>query len=310
MVSLKKKVQDALDETRILVLSTQVLLSFEYLSTFQKAFTSQPQLAQQLHLVALALLLVTIALLLTPVTYHQIVERGNDSPTLLRVATRAATAALLPLASAVSLAFAVVVQRLLGITAAIVSGVTTFAIAMGLWWGWEVMTKERHTAREAEHQRAKDAGSGDESSDVLKLHDKIHHVLTEARVVLPGAQAIAGFSFSAFLMESFAQLPPSSKYAHLTSLAFIMLSIILLITPAAYHRIVEEGEDSEHFHRLAAGFITTAMVPLALGLSLDFYVVARKVTDSVTIAVACASLILLLFFGLWFGFTAVRRAKR
>ncbi|HZR47680.1 MAG TPA: DUF6328 family protein, partial [Candidatus Manganitrophaceae bacterium] len=113
-----------------------------------------------------------------------------------------------------------------------------------------------------------------------------------------------------FLMERFDQIPPSSQYIHLASLGCTALSIILLMTPAAYHRLVEEGENTEHFHRFASGMLLSAMVPLPLGLSGDFFVVVRQVTDSSPLALAGSLLLLAFFYGFWFGFTFYRKYHR
>jgi hypothetical protein len=43
------------------------------------------------------------------------------------------------------------------------------------------------------------------------LSIKIDHMLTEARVVLPGAQALLGFQLIAVLTKPFEQLPPALK---------------------------------------------------------------------------------------------------
>jgi small-conductance mechanosensitive channel len=88
------------------------------------------------------------------------------------------------------------------------------------------------------------------------------------------------------------------------------------MTPAAYHRLVEKGENTEHFHRFASRMLIASMVPLALGLCAGFYVVTLKVTGSQTAAVLSAAIMLLFFYGLWFGFTLYvrrqyeRRAQR
>jgi hypothetical protein len=55
------------------------------------------------------------------------------------------------------------------------------------------------------------------------------------------------------LLEAFDKLPASSKYVHMLSLWLMGQSVILLMTPAAYHRIVDRGEDSERFHRVVWG---------------------------------------------------------
>ena len=109
--------------------------------------------------------------------------------------------------------------------------------------------------------------------------DKIRHVLTEARVVLPGAQALLGFQFATMLLEGFDKPPSALKWVHFASLSCMAIAIIILITPAR-HRIVEGGEENERFHKLASAMVVAALVPIALGLSGDFLVVVYKITNS------------------------------
>jgi hypothetical protein len=142
------------------------------------------------------------------------------------------------------------------------------------------------------------------------LSTRIKQVLTEARVVLPGAQALLGFGFAAVLMESFSQLPRISQYVHLASLALIGLSIVFLMAPAAYHRIVEGGEDTPRVHSFASAMILAAMFTLGLGIAGDFYLVLEKVLKSQALAVFAAGLAVAFFYGLWFGFTAAVRARK
>ena len=143
-----------------------------------------------------------------------------------------------------------------------------------------------------------------------KLTDKIRHVLTETRVVLPGAQALLGFQFVTTLMEAFEKLPLSLQYVHLASLFLVALSIVLLMTPAAYHRIVEKGEETEHFHAFASRTLIAAMIPLALGVTGDFFVVVNKITRSTKTAIIASALVLLFFYGFWFGLTLYRRSRQ
>jgi hypothetical protein len=152
---------------------------------------------------------------------------------------------------------------------------------------------------------------GDESGtpEKTRLTDKIEHVLTETRVVLPGAQALLGFQFITILTDAFDRLPESSKYIHLLSLGLITLTIVLLMTPAAYHRIVERGEGTEHFQRFASGILLAAMIPLGLGISGDLFVVTKKVVGSNAFAITSAMLTLAMFYGFWFGLTSYWRSE-
>jgi heme A synthase len=147
------------------------------------------------------------------------------------------------------------------------------------------------------------------TEDDETLNDKVKHVLTEARVVLPGAQALLGFQFVTMLLDDFDKLPESSKQVHLASLLATALTTVLLMTPAAYHRMVERGANTEEFHRLAGRFVILSMVPLALGITGDFFVVMRKVSDSVPLAATSATALLAVSYGFWFGYTLYRRAK-
>jgi Family of unknown function (DUF6328) len=150
----------------------------------------------------------------------------------------------------------------------------------------------------------------EKDSEGTQVKDKINQALTEIRVVLPGGQALLGFQFATMFMEAFEKLPASSKYVHLLSLALIALSVVLLMTPAAYHRIVEKGEETEHFHRFSSRMLLLAMIPLALGMCGDLFVVVRKITESALAGIISASVMLLFFYGLWFGYTLYRRSRR
>ena len=308
MAQIKDKVQNALDETRMLILGAQVLLGFQFRAVFEPGFDKLPEPAQYLKLIGLALMSIAVGLLMAPGPYHQIVERGEDTSNIHRYTTRIAELALLPFAVAFGLDMFVAAEKLMSDAMATVAGILMTLVALFFWYGLEAMHKAGHEAEamevdEMEKQQPQDKHGG------TKIKDKIKHVLTETRVVLPGAQTLLGFQFSIFLMESFDKLPASSRYVHFASLAMVALSIVLLMTPAAYHRIVERGEETAHFHRFASRVLIAAMVPLALGLSGDFFLVARKVTESAGFAAALAVVLLVLFYGLWFGFTAYRRRQ-
>jgi len=52
-----------------------------------------------------------------------------------------------------------------------------------------------------------------------------------------------------------------------------------------------------------------AMIPLPMGICGDLFVVIRKVTESTVAGIMGAAGALVLFYGLWFGFTAYRRSQ-
>jgi hypothetical protein len=308
MAKIKDKVENALNESRMLVLGAQVLVGFQFRSTFEQGFDSLPLPAQLLKLVGLGLMLIAVGLIISPSAYHRLVEGGEDTHEQHRYTSNLMTWALLPFALGLGIDLYVATQKVFGWRAGAAAGLCGALVAASFWYllGF-YMRRERADEIAAEKGRDEEGGMGEEKT---KLTDKIKHVLTECRVVLPGSQALLGFQFICVLTESFDKLPPLSKYIHLAALGLNALTIVLLMTPAAYHRLVEQGEETEHFHRFASKMLVAALVPLALGLAGDVYVVVQKVTDSQLVSVVSALVILAIFWELWFGLTLYRRTQR
>jgi len=302
MAKLADMAENALNETRMLILGAQVLIGFGFQAAFQPGFDRLPAEAQQLKLLGLGLMLIALAFLIAPCAFHQIVECGNDSPRLIAFTGRIAAFALLPFAVTIGIELFLAALVVFGAAVALPVGVIGLIFALFLWYGLEWLWREpdRHKADENKERTMKNEGTS--------LENKIKQVLTEARVVLPGAQALLGFQLAAILTDGFAKLPRSSQYAHIVSLGLIAVTIVLLMAPAAFHRIVERGEDTERLHRFASA-VLAAMVPLALGVASDFYVVVSKVLDAPGLAAGLAGASLVVFFGLWFGFTLALRTR-
>ena len=128
-------------------------------------------------------------------------------------------------------------------------------------------------------------------------------------MVLPGAQALLGFQFIVMVLQEFEKLPEALKQTHLVSLSLMTLAVILLMTPAAYHRIVLKGENTAQFHQFAGRMLLASLIPLALGIASDFFIVVWKVLESYASAVWITGVLLIFNFGLWFGWPAYRRVR-
>jgi hypothetical protein len=317
MAEIKNKVKNALDEARMLVLGAQVLIGFQFRSIFEQGFDSLPLPSQILKLLGLGLMLIAIGLLIAPSTYHRLVERGEDTEEIHRYTSKVMSYALLPFALGLGIDLYVAAQKVISWKTGVAVGLFGSLLALSFWYLLEFyMRRERADeiaeAKRKEHEmdEKKDEKKDAEQDERRKLTDKIQHVLTECRVVLPGSQALLGFQFIVILTESFDKLSDMTKYIHLASLGLNALTIVLLMTPAAYHRIVERGEETEHFHRFASKMLVASLVPLALALAGDVYVVVQKVTESQLVSVVSALVILALFWELWFGLTLYRRTQR
>lgn len=302
VAKLADQVENALNETRMLILGAQVLLGFDFEAAFQPGFERLPPALQSLKVGGLGVMLVAVGLLLAPGAFHQIVERGNDSPRLIAFTSRIATVALLPFAVVIGVDVYLAATVVLDPSAALSAGLAATVFALAMWYGIEWLVRWKRPPRTDETEDR-------HMTEGTDLDTRIKQVLTETRVVLPGAQALLGFQFTAVLTDAFATLPALSQYVHLASLGLIAISIMCLMAPAAFHRIVERGQDTERLHFFASAMVLCAMVPLAFGIAGDCYVVVSKVLQSANLALISAVLSLIFFFGLWFGVTAAMRLR-
>ncbi len=297
LMSLERKLKTALDETRLLILGAQVLFGFQFTGTFQELFEDLPRSSRGLHCLALLLITTTIGLLIAPSMRHRIVEGGSDSNQSLEAATLFAGVALLPLAMGLSLDVFVTLQRSYGIPAGILAGGGFLAVALFLWYGIALILRRDELMKKKEIESP------------VPLSTKVDQLLTEARVIIPGAQALLGFQLTVTLTRAFEQLSANVKLAHTIALFCVALAVILLMAPAALHRLSFGGEDAPEFVQIGSFFVLAAPVPLAFGIALDTYVASSRALDSDRAAFFVAGVTLLLLFGLWYAYPLLRRSS-
>jgi len=94
--------------------------------------------------------------------------------------------------------------------------------------------------------------------------------------------------------------------AHLVAMFLTLASLVLLLTPAAYHRQMESGWASEGFVTLSSRLITAATPAFALGITIDFYLLVRMVTENPYVAAAVALITLAMTAFLWYGIARIK----
>jgi hypothetical protein len=133
--------------------------------------------------------------------------------------------------------------------------------------------------------------------------------IDEARMVLPGIQALFGFQLIAVFNERFRELAPLEQQLHYASLVLVSLAIALIMTPAAYHRIVEQTSVSEFFVRLASYLIAAAMVPLMMAIAIEVYLVGVAIFGRSAVSSVVAGGLLFLLALLWFVIPLIVRYR-
>jgi hypothetical protein len=308
-MELTKKIKIALDETRMLILGAQILLGFQFCGVFGNGYDQLPSHLRYLDGIALLPMICVVALLITPGPYHRIVEAGEDSKSFHRLVTVIINLALLPFAIALGLDVVLTTAHIFGEMRGAGAGIAVTAVAIAFWYGLPHLRK-RYNPEQERLMRFRDT----EKASSTPLDVKIEQMLTEARVILPGAQALFWFQLAIVFTQSFGQLATAPMLVHAASLLLVALAVVLLMAPAAYHRIVYEGEVSADMHRVGSVLVTVATIPLALGLAGDIYVVIGKITALPTVAIIAAGAAFTLLVGLWHAYplaaASIRRGRR
>src|SRR3984893_7667409 len=145
------------------------------------------------------------------------------------------------------------------------------------------------------------AGQGNQKESLV---EETRAILEEARMVLPGIQALFGFQLIAVFNARFDELAPSLQTIHLIALVAGAVSMSLVMTPAAYHRIAERGRLSSRFAELASWLIAAAMAPLALSIALDAFVVSVVIAGDLLVGADLCALLATMFVAMWFVWPA------
>jgi Family of unknown function (DUF6328) len=295
-MALEDRLKTALDESRLLIMGAQVLFGFQFEAAFQEQFAGIPIASRYLYCAGLLMLLASVAILIAPSLFHQIIFAGESRQGAVRMASALAGVSLLPLTlglgAATFLAFEQLIGRRAGIAAATLFTAIALALLYGLGFALRGIRKNQMPREQA-----------------TPLKSKIEQMLTGARVIIPGAQALLGFQLIAVLTKAFGELPTGFKYVHCVALSAVTLSVILLMTPAALHRIGFHGEDDPAFFEIGSRFVVAASVPLAIGIAADVAVVFFKAVGSESVAMASGAASLAALLGLWLAYPFWLRAR-
>jgi DMSO reductase anchor subunit len=147
-------------------------------------------------------------------------------------------------------------------------------------------------------------------TEPLSLTNAAQFLLNECRMVLPGIQSLFGFQLIAVFNSGFHErLTVTQQHLHLVAIGLIAIAVAFIMTPAAYHRQAGSRQISDAFITLCTRLLLWSMIPLALGICIDFYLVARVLLDAPVVPyLACA--LFAVFVGMWFVLPRVLLARR
>jgi hypothetical protein len=294
---INSRLKISLDELRMQMLGAQVAFGFQFQSLFQDRFDVADPVRRAVALAGLAFMILTLGLLIAGPAVHRIADAGQACDRTQRLTASLAHVALITLALGLAAAVFIAVVTAFDIHAGALAAATTAAVTLFAWHGWGRLL--RSGTRQS---------SVNEATHSTSLHDRIDYVLTEARVMLPGAQALLGFQLLVPLTKSFEALPASARTIHFAALVLVAMTVVLLIAPAAIHRIAFEGGDDPRFLRLASRFVTAALVPLALGVASELYVAGVRLLPGSPVVTWTAVGAACVLIGFWYALPLGLRA--
>lgn len=141
---------------------------------------------------------------------------------------------------------------------------------------------------------------GSHELEQLDLPHVSNNVFGEARMVLPGIQAIFGFQLMAVFNTGFTGVAQYLQDMHYAALAMTVLAMAFIMAPAAYDRMTKPYELSRKFIRISSLLIAFGMIPLVVSIALDLFVVGKVITDNTALAATIAVAETIVMLGLWY----------
>jgi Ca2+/Na+ antiporter len=123
-------------------------------------------------------------------------------------------------------------------------------------------------------------------------------MLSEMRILLPGAQMLTAFLIILPFNGGFARIVHSEKLLFLATFVLSLTSLVLLSAPAVQHRIMRPLKDRARFKRVATKLMVTGSLTLAIALVLGTDLVISEVFGS-KVGIITSSLVALLILVVW-----------
>ncbi len=134
----------------------------------------------------------------------------------------------------------------------------------------------------------------------ISLNSATTHILEECRMVLPGIQALFGFQLISIFSQGFDdKLSSFDQRLHLLSICLIVISVTLVMAPAALHRQTHLTSVSERFLQITSTFLLWGMLALAAGLCLEIFLIAEVILHDRAMSLLIAALFWVFFLFLW-----------
>jgi hypothetical protein len=157
---------------------------------------------------------------------------------------------------------------------------------------------------------AQEKDSAEGQKQRLSLSEAAQYLLDECRMVLPGIQTLFGLQLIVVFDSGFDQkLSVTEQQLHLIAIVLVATAVAIIMTPAAYNRQTTPMEVTDDFLRVSTRLLLWSMFPLAVGISLDLYLIGRVIAGSIGGGVLSAG-VFAVYVILWFLLPRVHLIRR
>ena len=124
-------------------------------------------------------------------------------------------------------------------------------------------------------------------------------MLSEMRILLPGAQMLTAFLIILPFNGGFSRIVHSEKLLFLATFVLALTSLVLLSAPAVQHRMMRPLKDRARFKRVATKLMVSGSLTLAIALVLGTNLVISEVFGATVGLVTCGLVALLILVVWW-----------
>ncbi|HEY1574245.1 MAG TPA: DUF6328 family protein [Pseudonocardiaceae bacterium] len=150
--------------------------------------------------------------------------------------------------------------------------------------------------------------NGPDEPEQARLARNMGELLQELRVVQAGVQILFAFLLSVAFTARFAQASQFERATLVVTVGLTTVSAVLLMAPAAWHRVYFREGRREDILRWGNRFALVGLAFLATAMSGAVLLVVHVVFGT-TVAVVYASCAAVLFYTVWFLLPVARRHR-
>jgi hypothetical protein len=133
------------------------------------------------------------------------------------------------------------------------------------------------------------------------LHNSFRNIIDEAKLVFPGTQTLFGFQLVVVFSEYFQKnLTETDKLIHLFAIFLTIVAFAMILMVAAYHRHIHYSLITKDLVLLANKLLKLGMIPLALAVSAEFYLLSYTILQNRVTALFAGIICLGTLWFMWF----------